>query len=127
VENQADYKVRFRPLYCRILVIGILLTAHIAGDYFLQQFAIFKLKRDDQAILLLHAFIWASCVGAALKLLGRFTWWKYICLLVVHAIIDYWKLHCNPYPTSLTVNIFDQMLHMLQLWFAGRGGKSHLN
>jgi hypothetical protein len=107
-----------------VYVVLIILTAHIFGDYFLQQFALFKMKRFDIWILLFHTVIWSTCISIGLAVVKRFAWWKFCFSLIVHTMIDYWKLHFNPYPTPFTILIMDQMLHMVQLYIVARRGKT---
>lgn len=106
-----------------VYILVAILTAHVIGDYFLQQFAFFNMKRFDISILLLHTIIWSTCISIGLAAVKRFAWWKFWFSLVVHTMIDYWKLHFNPYPTPLNIIIVDQMLHMVQLYIVAR--KSH--
>ena len=91
-----------------------LFIAQFIGDWLLQEPAFFMLKRVNIFVLLLHTTIWSICISIALKSQKRFKWWKFWFSLVV-PLIDYWKLHFNPYPSSLRIMIIDQVLHMLQI------------
>lgn len=106
-------------------VVLTLLAAHILGDFVLQPSAIFQWKQADTGILLLHAAIWAAAIGLGLVYVKRFTWSKFGISFLLHATIDYWKLHFNPYPSPLYIMIIDQMLHMLQLILVSYRGESN--
>jgi hypothetical protein len=111
--------MRHYSLYVALAI----LTAHLVGDYFLQQFSFFKMKRFDILILLVHTVIWSTCICVGLAAIRRFAWWKFGFSLIVHTMIDYWKLHFNPYPTPFNIVVFDQMLHMVQLYIVARKQK----
>jgi hypothetical protein len=92
-----------------------LLFAHFIGDAALQTDWMLKAKQSNWFVLMEHCFVWAGTVSAVLLLMGRFSLWKAIFLIVGHYFIDLYKIKTAKDPLELKPLYLDQFLHLVQL------------
>jgi hypothetical protein len=109
-----------------LTAIIVVFLAHFLADYPLQGDFLATWKSKSYYILFVHSFIWASLVSLALISFGLYAPWKFLVLLIPHAIIDGWKCRTFKSPEDrqktlgITMNgmqafFIDQALHALQL------------
>jgi len=92
------------------------LLSHNLLDYPLQSdfLAQTKGKYFYSLLLLAHSIIYGLGIALVFKMLGVFTIWKAIVLVVSHIVIDYKKSHAKNKDKALTTYLYiDQALHII--------------
>lgn len=89
------------------------LLAHYIADYPLQGDFLAQTKGKYWYSLFAHSMIYGLTVALAFKLLGVFTLWKAMVLVISHIIIDYKKATATNKDLALTKYLYiDQVLHI---------------
>lgn len=95
-------------------IILWILLAHYVLDYPLQGSFLAQTKGEYFYSLFAHSMIYGLGMAFVFKLLGVFTMWKAIVLVVSHIIIDYKKATAQDKEKSLTTYLYiDQALHII--------------
>lgn len=90
-----------------------ILLAHYMLDYPLQSDFLAQTKGSNWYSLLAHSMIYGLGIAFVLKLLGVFTIWKAIVLVISHIIIDYKKSTAKDKDKALTTYLYiDQIFHI---------------
>lgn len=92
-----------------------LITAHVIGDFALQQPWMIKQKMKDPYTLIAHCLIWTGCISLVLVVFGNLAIWKVCFLFLGHFICDFLKhkgYHNFPFHLK---NSIDQGFHLIQL------------
>lgn len=90
-----------------------LLLGHYICDYPLQGDFLAQTKGKYFYSLLAHSIIYGLGIALVFKMLGVFTIWKAIVLVVSHIVIDYKKSHAKNKDKALTTYLYiDQGLHI---------------
>ena len=91
-----------------------IILAHYIADYPLQGDFLAQTKGKYWYSLLAHSVIYGLTIALALKLLGLFTIWKAIALIISHMVIDYKKATAKNKEKALTTYLYiDQALHIV--------------
>jgi len=88
-----------------------LLFGHLIGDFFLQVYKLWRLKRKNIYFLLIHVFLYSLSVTIVLYFTGLFAWWKPVILAASHFTVDYCKCYVFRHRT-LQGYIIDQAIHI---------------
>jgi len=90
------------------------LLAHYIADYPLQCDFLAQTKGKYWYSLLAHSIIYGLTIALCFKLIGVFTIWKAVILVVSHIIIDYKKATAKNKDKALTTYLYiDQFLHIV--------------
>jgi len=90
------------------------LLAHYIADYPLQGDFLAQTKGKYWYSLLAHSIIYGLTIALCFKLIGVFTIWKAVILVVSHIIIDYKKATAKNKDKALTTYLYiDQFLHIV--------------
>lgn len=90
-----------------------IILAHYIADYPLQGDFLAQTKGKYWYSLLAHSVIYGLTIALTLKLLGLFTIWKVIALIISHMVIDYKKATAKNKEKALTTYLYiDQALHI---------------
>lgn len=90
-----------------------IILAHYIADYPLQGDFLAQTKGKYWYSLLAHSVIYGLTIALTLKLLGLFTIWKVIALIISHVVIDYKKATAKNKEKALTTYLYiDQALHI---------------
>lgn len=90
-----------------------ILLAHFLLDYPLQSDFLAQTKSKYWYSLFAHSMIYGLGMAFVFKLLGLFTIWKAIVLVVSHIIIDYKKATAKDKNKTLTTYLYiDQVWHI---------------
>ncbi|GBF33592.1 hypothetical protein DCCM_2698 [Desulfocucumis palustris] len=95
-----------------------LLVGHITGDFFLQIYKLWRLKRQSGYYLLLHVWLYTVSLTVTLYFIDLFAWWKPVVLFISHFIADYLKCYVFSFRTSrdkLLGYALDQIVHVAVL------------
>ena len=93
-----------------------LVFAHFIGDVTFQDAHHREWKGKNIYVMLSHCIVWAGVVSLGLLFLGKFAEWKWIFLILGHALIDKWRWNMGTYsPQKKWSWKVDQLLHYLQL------------
>lgn len=90
-----------------------ILLAHYLLDYPLQSDFLAQTKGEYWYSLLVHSMIYGLGMAFVFKILGVFTIWKAVVLVISHIIIDYKKATAINKDKALTTYLYvDQILHI---------------
>ena len=91
-----------------------ILLAHYLLDYPLQSNFLAQTKGEYFYSLFVHSMIYGLGMAFVFKLIGIFTIWKAIVLVISHIIIDYFKATAKNKEKALTNYLYiDQSLHII--------------
>ena len=93
----------------------VLLTAHLLGDFVLQNDFLAKNKGNNIFIMCIHCYLWSIAIFVGFIILnlniGLLT---FLFLFITHFIIDQWKCSIEDKSKALTFDLYvDQSLHGL--------------
>lgn len=96
--------------------LAFLYFLNLVGDYPLQGEFLAKMKGENNYLLFVHCAIWTGAVCIGLYLIGSFSVWKAIFLLVGHFVADYRKARKKDKTNALTSDLWiDQIFHFQQI------------
>lgn len=91
-----------------------ILLGHYICDYPLQGDFLAQTKGKYWYSLLVHSIIYGLGMALVFKVLGAFTVWKAIVLVISHIIMDYKKATAKNKELALTTYLYiDQVLHLI--------------
>lgn len=101
-----------------INIILVLITAHVFGDYVFQSPYIAESKNKNLYILLVHCWIYTTCVWIALTIMNRLNLVAILVVFISHSILDYSKSYIER-KIGVKAYALDQILHYVVLLIVG--------
>ena len=71
---------------------GLLIVAHLVGDYLLQNDWIARNKSTSSIICAVHVVLYTLAHVVLVEVAGSWPWWSYVAIAVPHFVIDRWSL-----------------------------------
>ena len=101
-----------------INIILVLITAHVFGDYAFQSAYIAESKSKNIYNLLVHCWIYTTCVCVALAVVNKINLIAILSVFITHVILDYSKSRIER-KIGGKAYVLDQMLHYVVLLIVG--------